>query len=172
MPQAISNTNSFFSSLPNGKKRWIWFAAADAAFRRKKFIDFDWMEMKSINQLNLLKAERQRHWLEWRNQLSSRLLDWWVMGAAAPMAPPKRADGGRKRVGEWMKAKKESGMNQPTWTELWNEWILIHEWSKPWIGWGMERSRGERMEMSGQRNGPAKQTTQPINKEKKLIYFL
>ena len=37
------------------------------------------------------------------------------MGAAAPMAPPKRADGGRKRVGlnEWSRKKERewSGMN-------------------------------------------------------------
>ena len=86
-----------------------WMSWVKAKEKLKVFILIEWGRMELL--------------------LSLCWMNGWVMAAAAAMAPPNEANAKREsNVGLWVE------WSQPTWTELWNEWILIHEWSKPWIG--------------------------------------
>ena len=117
------------------KKREL---TAIGAFRRKKFIDFDWMEMKSINQLNLLKAERATCcggiWLRKKNEFGLPFF-WWVMAGLPAMAPPKGRERNQTNSFNWSTAKKGSadGGSQTTFMNQLkiDEWIcwrcLLHQ---------------------------------------------
>ena len=103
------------------------------------FFENGWVDWKRIEFEGLGGRKRNmKSWMEWKlfngaaaeertMKFISSFLLWWVMGAAAPMAPPKREN--KEEMNEWVsddqKERECSSSLRQSINLLWNEsWLM------------------------------------------------